>query len=117
MNKEHILKSNLDFQRIIKSNRPYKYKEYVIYLEKNNLENYRFGFSVGKKIGKAVARNHIKRQLKNIVSKRKYKNGFDCIIIVNKSILEKSFYEREKDLNEIFKKINIYKKELEDEKI
>ena len=74
MNKENIVKKNLDFQRIIKNNKPYKYKDYVLYVEKNNDNNYHFGFSVGKKIGKAVIRNKIKRQLKSIVSKKDYQN-------------------------------------------
>ena len=32
MNKENIVKKNLDFQRIIKNNKPYKYKDYVFNL-------------------------------------------------------------------------------------
>ena len=71
MNKEHILKSNLDFQRIIKSNRPYKYKEYVIYLEKNNLDNYRFGFSVGKKNRKSSCKKPYKKTIKKYIIKKK----------------------------------------------
>lgn len=98
MNKEHIVKSNLDFQRIIKNNKAYRYKDYIIYIEKNNEDNYRFGFSVGKKIGHAVTRNKIKRQLRNIVSKKDYQNGFNCIIIVGSNILNKTFQEMETNL-------------------
>ena len=50
MNKEHILKKNLEFQRIIKNNKPYKYKDYIIYVERVNIDNYYFGFSVVKKL-------------------------------------------------------------------
>lgn len=109
MNKEHILKSNIDFQRIITSIRPYKYKEYVIYFEKNNDSNYHFGFSVGKKVGNAVVRNHLKRQLRQIISKNKYENGFNCIIIVNKNILKKNFQEMSDDLEYSLNKLNIIK--------
>lgn len=98
MNKEHIVKSNLDFQRIIKNNKSFRYKDYVLYIEKNSENNYRFGFSVGKKIGKAVTRNKIKRQLRNIVSKKNYQNGFNCIIIVGSNVLKKSFQEMEINL-------------------
>ena len=111
MNKEHILKKNIDFQRIIKENKPYKYKDYVLYLERTNEKNYRFGFSVGKKIGKAVTRNYIKRQLKHIISKKSYQNGFNCIIIVGSNILNKTFLEKERDLLEVLDKLNIIKGE------
>lgn len=109
MNKKYILKSNVDFQRIIDNNKPYKYKEYIIYLEKTNNEFYKFGFSVGKKIGKAVIRNKIKRQLRNIVSKKDYQNGFNCIIIVNSSILNKSYVEMSDDLIKIFNDLGMIK--------
>ena len=114
MNKEHILKKNFDFQRIIKKNKPYRFKEYIIYIERINENNYHFGFSVGKKIGKAVVRNKIKRQLKNIVSKKNYQNGFNCIIIVNNIVLSKSFLEMENDLISILSKLNLIKEKTDE---
>lgn len=109
MNKEHILKKNIDFQRIIRNNRPYKYKDYIIYREKNNDNNYHFGFSVGKKIGTSVVRNRIKRQLRHIVAKKDYQNGFNCIIIVNSNILNKSYHEMEQDLTSVLLKLGLTK--------
>ncbi len=109
MNKEHILKKNIDFQRIIRNNRPYKYKDYIIYRENNNDSNYHFGFSVGKKIGTSVVRNRIKRQLRHIVAKKDYQNGFNCIIIVNSNILNKSYHEMEQDLTSVLLKLGLTK--------
>lgn len=109
MNKEHIIKNNFDFQRIIKNNPPYKYKDYILYIEKTTYSNYKFGFSVGKKIGKAVTRNKIKRQLRSIVSKKDYQNGFNCIIIVGSNILNRSYQEMEKNLIEILSKLQLIK--------
>lgn len=111
MNKEHILKKNIDFQRIIKNNKPYKYKDYVIYLEKTTSDSYFFGFSVGKKLGNAVTRNKLKRQLKHIISKKNFQKGFNCIIIVGSNILNKTFLEKEQDLFTILNKLNIIKGE------
>ena len=116
MNKEHILKKNIDFQRIIRNNRPYKYKDYIIYIEKNTDDNYRFGFSVGKKIGSSVIRNHIKRQLRHIVSKKDYQNGFNCIIIVNSNILNKSYHEMAQDLDLVLMNLKLTKEKRDDKK-
>jgi len=117
MKKINIVKENTEYNRIISEVKPYKFKDYILYLYKNeDIKNYQFGFSVGKKIGKAVVRNKIKRQLKNILDKNLYKNGFKCIIIVRKSILTKSFEEMKNNLNEALDKINI-KKEIKNEKI
>ncbi len=99
MKKINILKESREFDRIIHNYKPYIYKDYIIYLEKNNnIINYKFGLSVGKKIGNAVKRNKIKRQLKNIIDKKDYQNNFNCIIIVGKGITEKSFKTMEDNL-------------------
>ena len=107
MKKINILKKSLDFERIIKNNKSYKYKDYIIYIEKNTNETYKFGISVGKKIGKAHIRNKIKRQIKSIIDKNNYQNGFNCIIIVGKKILERSYNEMEENLKDALKRLQI----------
>lgn len=110
MKKINIIKENREYNRIINNNKPFKYKDFVLYIEKNeNYIPYKFGFSVGKKVGNAVTRNRIKRQIKSILDKKIYENGFKCIIIVRKSILEKEYSEIENILNEILNKLKIVK--------
>ena len=60
MKKINILKSNRDFNRIIKYNNSFKYKNYIIYIERDTNDLYKFGISVSKKIGNAVVRNKLK---------------------------------------------------------
>ena len=116
MKKINILKDNRDFDRIIKKNKPYKYKDYIIYIEKNTDSVYKFGLSVGKKIGNAVNRNKVKRQLKSIIDKKDYQNNFNCIIIVGKGINERSFEEREKNLLFALNNLNIMKENQNEKK-
>ena len=113
MKKINILQKSDDFERIIKNNKSYKYKDYIIYIEKNTDEIYHFGLSVGKKIGNAVIRNKVKRQLKSIIDKKSYQTGFNCIIIVGKGILNRNYEEMEINLNYAFKKLNIIEGENE----
>lgn len=116
MKKINIIKDSRDFTRIIKNNKAYKYKDYIIYLERTNDSFYKFGISVGKKIGNAVTRNKIKRQLKSIIDKKDYQKGFNCIIIVGKGILEKEYKKRENNLYEAFSNLNIIKENKYEEK-
>ena len=111
MKKINILKKNEDFDRIIKKNKAFKYKDYIIYVEKNTEGPYKFGLSVGKKIGNAVTRNKYKRRLKNIIDKKSYQNNFNCIIIVSKGILERSFKEMEDNLFKALEKLDLIKGE------
>lgn len=112
MKKKNILKKNIDFDRIIKNNRAFRYKDYVIYIERTKSEDYHFGLSVGKKVGNAVTRNRVKRQLRSIIDEKNYQNGLNCIIIVKKGILEKSFLQMKQELFDAFDKLHIFKGDL-----
>lgn len=70
----------------------------VVFCLENNLSSWRLGFSVGKKIGKAVQRNKIKRRLKEIcrINNQWFKSGHDYIFIARKGI-EKQPYITFKD--------------------
>lgn len=114
MKKINILKNNRDFNRIIGTLKPNRYKDFVIYLEKDTNEKYHFGISVGKKIGNAVTRNKYKRRIKSIIDKNNYQNGFNCIIIVKKGILNCSYQQMKSELLECLSKLNIIKKESND---
>ena len=116
MKKINILKNNYDFNRIIKEGKSYKYKDYIIYIEKTENNNYKFGISVGKKLGTAVMRNKLKRQIRNIIDKKDYQNNFNCIIILGKGILLRSFKEKEENLLNAFRNLNIYKEEQDENK-
>lgn len=109
MKKINIIKESRDFDRIIHNNKPIKYKDYIIYIEKNNSEEYKFGISVGKKIGNAVRRNRIKRQLKSIIDQKQYKKGFNCIIIVGKEINRRKYEEMKDNYFKAIDKLNIIK--------
>ena len=116
MKKINILKESRDFDRIIKSNKPYKYKDYIIYIEKDTNNVYKFGLSVGKKIGNAVRRNKVKRQLKSIISEKDYQNNFNCIIIVGRGINERNFEEKKQNLLIALKNLNLLKENTNEKK-
>jgi len=109
MKKINIIKENREFDRIIRTKKAYKYKDYVIYLERNESEIHKFGFSVGKKVGNAVTRNKIKRQIKSIIDEKNYEKGFNCIIIVKKSVLDKDFSIMKEELQKALANLNIIK--------
>lgn len=116
MKKINIIKSSRDFDRIIKNNKPYIYKDYVIYIERDTNNYYKFGISASKKLGNAVNRNKIKRQVRSIIDKNNYQNNFNCIIIVGKGINERSFEERKNNLLITLSNLNIIKEKNNEKK-
>lgn len=111
MKKNNILSKSENFNRIIKEGKKIISKNIIIYLELTTNDNYHFGLAVGKKIGNAVVRNKIKRQLRSIIDEKKYKNNFNCVILVKKSILTQSFFDIRKEILNLFKQVNIIEEE------
>ncbi len=70
----------------------------------------RVAFLVGKRVGKAVVRNKVRRRLREIVRQRGciLPPGVLLCIIVSPSAGRLSFQELEKDLVEGFKKLRKY---------
>ncbi len=108
MDKLHTVKKNQDFYDIIHNSNFVKNRSYVIYNNDNNLEYYRFGISVSKKLGKAHVRNKLKRQLRFIIDKYKknYQKGTDYIIIIKNGFIDLDFESKERDFVCLINKIN-----------
>ena len=67
MKKTYRVKRNIDFQAIIKQKKSVASRQFVLYYAKNDFNHYRAGVSVSKKLGKAVERNKIKRQVREMI--------------------------------------------------
>lgn len=106
MKKINIIKSNEEFNLVMNKGRCLKNKYFVLYINDNNENKYRFGISVGKKITNAVGRNKLKRQVRNILDYHKniYSNNKDYIIIVRKSSLGEKYNILEENLVKIIEK-------------
>ncbi len=107
MKKINIIKESKDFDEAFKKRQQYKSKYSYVYINNNNLDNYRFGICVSKKIGKAVVRNKLKRRIKDIIDKSKlhFKNK-DYIIVLKKSANSAEYLELQDDIVNILRKIN-----------
>lgn len=113
MKKINIVKSSEEFTEIINKVKPERFKGFLVFVDRRDVPNYEFGISVSKKVGNAVTRNRIKRQIKSILDKNNYQNNFKCIIIIKKDALEKNYHEIESELNDYFSKIDILEGENE----
>ena len=105
MKKYEIVKEHKQFDDIIATGKYKKNKNFLIYNKESNLLIPRFGIAVGKKIGNAVTRNKLKRQIRMIINNNKnlFKNGKDYIIIVKRSSLELTFQQMTDSMLELIK--------------
>lgn len=103
MKKELRVKRNEDFQTIITTGKHISSRRFVIYYTPASGEHDRIGISVGKKIGNAVERNKVKRQLRMMLQEiHDFSSGIDSIVIVRKSFTEYSYDDNKKSLSDLY---------------
>ena len=106
---ETRLKKRKQFNYLFKSGK-YLICEYfnLIYL-KVKTKNYKIGYSISKKVGKAVVRNKVKRRLKECILKinSKIKKDFYIIISAKPNIVNLKFNELCLKVEEMFLKAGL----------
>ncbi len=105
MKKREIVKKASDFDEIIQKGKKVRNKYFLIFSKEVKTDIPLFGLAVSKKIGNAVTRNKIKRQLRNIIDNIKldFKNNHKYIIMINSDGSKLSFEEKEKSLKGLIK--------------
>ena len=87
MKKEFRVKRNEDFSKIIARKKSFANSCFIIYKDENQIGHGRVGISVSKKLGNAVTRNKIKRQLRMMIQECfHFDEEVDYIVIVRKHI-------------------------------
>lgn len=108
MKKLYRIKKNEEFQRILHIRHFVSLPNYTLYFATKRETIGRFGISVGKKLGGAVERNKIRRQIRMMIQEiSDFKEEFDVVILVRSAYLSKSYAENKKDLENCLNKVRI----------
>lgn len=93
MRKRYRLRTDAQFKRVRGAGRSWAQPLAVLYALPNGEGVNRVGFSVSKRIGKAVARNRAKRLLREAVRLRwdTIKSGYDLLLIARTPIAAATF--------------------------
>ena len=107
MKKEYRVCKNYEFSSIIHQQNLVKSSSFICYFDKRKENHSRFGISVGKKIGNAVCRNKVKRQVRSMIDAIfEFNEDYDLILIIRPMYLKKSYEQNLSELNENKKKID-----------
>jgi len=110
--KTNRLTKDKDFNNVFKKGRSSFDKLIGIKAVPDQQENSRFGILVSSKISKkAVERNKIKRQIREIIRLQldKIKSGYDIVIITLPEILGKNYQEIEQSVDRNLQKLKLIK--------
>ncbi len=113
MQKKLRLRNRADFSRVYRHGRSFANHQFVVYwFQKKDIEQFRMGVSVNKKVGNAVVRNRMRRVVKEIVRHHAEEivPHIDMIFIVRKGALTLSYQELEKSILHVLRKSSLLKR-------
>ncbi len=89
------LKQNREFQRVYEGGRYFAHPLLVLYVLPRAGQPARLGFSVGKKVGNAVIRNRVRRQLREItrLQAKLPTEGVDLVILGRAKAAEADYHQ------------------------
>jgi len=76
----------------------------------NGLEISRFGFSVGREVGKAVVRNSVRRWLREIVHKSEINPGWDIVFIARREAGETTYHQLKRTVENLLTRAKLNKR-------
>lgn len=103
---DHRLKLNKQFNYIYKKGEKFRTRNFNLFILQSKYQNYKIGYSISKKEGKANQRNLLKRRLREICRLNKLpQNYHNYILQAKQGACELNYNEIEKQLKDIFSQV------------
>ncbi|WP_025681309.1 ribonuclease P protein component [Paenibacillus massiliensis] len=112
MQRKLRLRNRADFGRVYRHGKSFANHQLVVYwFRKKEVDQFRVGISVSKKIGNAVVRNRMRRLIKEIMRHHEHEiiDHIDLIFIVRKGAVSMSYQNLEKSVLHVLRKASLLK--------
>ncbi|MCC6801803.1 MAG: ribonuclease P protein component [Anaerolineae bacterium] len=105
------LRRSEDFQRLRQVGIAHRHRLRVLSFSQNELSHNRYGFIVGKQLGKAVIRNRTRRRLREVIRALdpRLKPGHDVVLIARQPLAEQPFDVVARTVNELFLRAELFR--------
>ncbi|MEG0841468.1 MAG: ribonuclease P protein component [Erysipelotrichaceae bacterium] len=108
MKKKYRVRKTQEFDQIMKKKKFYTCPSFVLYVKPRVGDHARFGISAGKKLGNAVIRNKVKRQVRMMIQQIcTFDEDFDAILLVRDKYMQENYDTNKKRLETLVKKVKI----------
>ena len=113
MRGEYILTRKTQFDLVYNEGKTWAAREIVVKVLPNGLDSSRYGFTVSKRVGKAVVRNRVKRLLREIVRQTTLQPGCDIIFIARAAAAGADYQNLEKSVRKLLFRAGLFLGEYE----
>lgn len=102
--RENRIAGKLDFWKDRRRRKKFNTEHFILILRRNDKDTKRLGLVIGRKVGGAVARNRIKRLIREFfrLNKEKMPESSDFIVLAKENIEIKGYREVFEELKIIF---------------
>lgn len=102
---DHRLRKDRQFTYIYKKGVRKNTRFLTLFIKDSKFKDYKIGYSVSKKIGKANVRNKVKRRMKEIVRRNNFAKNYNNYVLMAKTgIQDLSFEQLYNEIKEVFNK-------------
>ena len=107
MQRDSRLRKSADFAAVWSEGRSRVDGLFVVKARPNDLGVTRFGYSVSKRVGNAVARNRVKRRLREAARSASVEAGFDIVIAARNGAAEADFARVERSIHNLLRRAQV----------
>jgi len=97
----HFLTNRAQYTLVYRQGKVWANSLVVMKAMPNSLNLSRYGFSVTKKVGKAVQRNRVKRLLKEIMRLQSLKSGWDIVFMARSVAVNADYHQLERAVTKL----------------
>ncbi len=107
MQRRHRLTGDERYSQIHRQGKSAANRLLVVRYLANGLDHSRYGFLVSKRIGNAVARNKVRRRLREAVRGHELTDGWDAVFIARRGIENTSFQQLQRATNNLLRRARL----------